>query len=114
MIVFVKLCVLLQRVWQNYLARVPYEGAVDHVAAVNGQRVKAGDLLMSIRSQLATAEVRAPEAGVVLTSMPAESRFARREPIAWILPQAALHHDRELLAYVAFKDLRKVIGVYAK
>lgn len=87
---------------------VPYEGTVDHVVAINGQKVMAGDALVSIRSQLATTMVTAPETGVVLTSKAAESRFAQREPIVWMLPQEALLYERELLGYVQFEDLRKV------
>lgn len=52
--------------------------------------------------------LKAPEAGVVLTAKTAESRFAQREPVAWLLPQEALLHEREMLAYVRFGDLRKV------
>lgn len=87
---------------------VPYEGTVDHVVALNGQKVMAGDALVSIRSQLATTMLTAPETGVVLTSKAAESRFAQREAIVWMLPQEALLYERELLGYVQFEDLRKV------
>lgn len=87
---------------------VPYEGTVDHVVAINGQKVMAGDALVSIRSELATTMVTAPETGVVLTSKAAESRFAQREAIVWMLPQEALLYERELLGYVQFEDLRKV------
>ena len=84
---------------------VPYGGTVHHVVATNGQEVAAGTPLLSVRSQLATTTLTAPESGVVLTSKPAESKF---EALAWILPQEARFHEREVLAYVTFKDLRKV------
>ena len=84
---------------------VPYGGTVHHVVATNGQEVTP---LVSVRSQLATTTLTAPESGVVLTSKPAESKFEAREPVAWILPQEARFHEREVLAYVTFKDLRKV------
>ena len=87
---------------------VPYGGTVHHVVATNGQEVAAGTPLLSVRSQLATTTLTAPESGVVLTSKPAESKFEAREPVAWILPQEARFHEREVLAYVPFKDLRKV------
>ncbi|MBE6258721.1 MAG: hypothetical protein E7103_12330 [Prevotella sp.] len=87
---------------------VPYGGTVHHVVATNGQEVAAGTPLLSVRSQLATTTLTAPESGVVLTSKPAESKFEAREPVAWILPQEARFHEREVLAYVTFKDLRKV------
>ncbi len=87
---------------------VPYEGTVDRVLAQNGQGVKVGDALVSVRSQLATTTLTAPLSGVVLTSMTGNSTFHQREPIAWLLPQELQRHDREVLAYVAFKDLRKV------
>ena len=87
---------------------VPYGGTVHHVVATNGQEVAAGTPLLCVRSQLATTTLTAPESGVVLTSKPAESKFEPREPVAWILPQEARFHEREVLAYVPFKDLRKV------
>ena len=87
---------------------VPYGGTVHHVVATNGQEVAAGTPLLSVRSQLATTTLTAPESGVVLTSKPAESKFEAREPVAWILPQEARFHEREVLAYVTFKELRKV------
>ena len=87
---------------------VPYEGTIDHVAAINGQSVRPGDALVTIRSQLVTTTLAAPEAGVALTPKVAESKFAQREPVAWILPQDVLLHEREMLAYVRFNDLRKV------
>jgi len=87
---------------------VPYEGTVDHVFAINGQKVAPGDPLVSVRSQLATTKLTAPIAGVVLTSKAAESKFTQREPVAWILSQQELLHEREMLAYVSFHDLRKV------
>ena len=87
---------------------VPYGGTVHHVVATNGQEVAAGTPFLSVRSQLATTTLTAPESGVVLTSKPAESKFEAREPVAWILPQEARFHEREVLAYVTFKDLRKV------
>lgn len=87
---------------------VPYGGTVHHVVATNGQEVSAGTPLVSVRSQLATTTLTAPESGVVLTSKPAESKFEPREPVAWILPQEARFHEREVLAYVTFKELRKV------
>ena len=84
---------------------VPFEGTVHHVVATNGQKVAAGDPIVSVRSQLATTTLASPEAGVVLTSKPAESKFEPREPVAWILPQELQLHDREVLAYVPFTRL---------
>ena len=78
------------------------------VVVTNGQTVKPGDALVNIRSQLATAVLRAPEAGVVLTALTPNSNFTKREPLVWLLPQATAMHEREVLAYVTFKDLRKV------
>lgn len=86
---------------------VPYGGTVHHVVATNGQEVSAGTPLVSVRSQLATTTLTAPESGVVLTSKPAESKFEPREPVAWILPQEARFHEREVLAYVTFKELQE-------
>jgi hypothetical protein len=57
---------------------------------------------------LATTTLTSPENGVVLTSKPAESKFVAREPVVWILPQELQLHDREVLAYVPFTNLRKV------
>lgn len=87
---------------------VPFEGTVHHVVAANGQKVTAGAPIVSVRSQLATTTLTSPEAGVVLTSKLAESKFASREPVAWILPQELQYHGREVLAYVPFAHLRKV------
>ena len=78
------------------------------VIATNGQKVAAGAPIASIRSQLATTTLTSPENGVVLTSKPAESKFVAREPVVWILPQELQLHDREVLAYVPFTNLRKV------
>ena len=55
---------------------VPFEGTVHHVIATNGQKVAAGDPIASVRSQLATTTLTSPESGVVLTSKPAETKFA--------------------------------------
>ena len=87
---------------------VPFGGTVHHVIATNGQQVTAGTPVVSVRSQLATTTLTAPENGVVLTSKPAESKFEAREPVLWILPQPLQRHDREVLAYVPFASLRKV------
>lgn len=87
---------------------VYYDGTIDKVVVTNGQTVKPGDALVNIRSQLATAVLRAPEAGVVLTALTPNSNFTKREPLVWLLPQATAMHEREVLAYVTFKDLRKV------
>ena len=87
---------------------VPFDGTVHHVIATNGQKVAAGAPIASIRSQLATTTLTSPENGVVLTSKPAESKFVAREPVVWILPQELQLHDREVLAYVPFANLRKV------
>ena len=87
---------------------VPFEGTVHHVIATNGQKVAAGAPIASVRSQLATTTLTSPENGVVLTSKPAESKFVAREPVVWILPQELQLHDREVLAYVPFANLRKV------
>ena len=87
---------------------VPFDGTVHHVIATNGQKVAAGAPIASIRSQLATTTLTSPENGVVLTSKPAESKFVAREPVVWILPQELQLHDREVLAYVPFTNLRKV------
>ena len=86
----------------------PYEGTVHHVVAANGQEVVAGAPIVTVRSQLATTTLTSPEAGVVLTSKLAESKFEPREPVAWILPQELQLHEREVLAYVPFASLRKV------
>ena len=87
---------------------VPFDGTVHHVIATNGQKVAAGAPIASVRSQLATTTLTSPENGVVLTSKPAESKFVAREPVVWILPQELQLHDREVLAYVPFANLRKV------
>jgi len=87
---------------------VPYEGTVDRVMAVNGADVSVGDPLVRVRSQLATTVLTAPEAGVVLNAKSANSPFAQREPVAWLLPQHLQRREREVLAYVTFNDLRKI------
>jgi len=87
---------------------VPYEGTVHHVIAANGQQVASGTPLVRVRSHFTTTTLKAPEPGVVLTSKPIESKFAQLEPVAWILPQEARYHEREVLAYVPFSELRKV------
>ena len=60
---------------------VPFGGTVHHVIATNGQQVTAGTPVVSVRSQLATTTLTAPENGVVLTSKPAESKFDASENI---------------------------------
>jgi len=87
---------------------VAFDGTVDHLSVTNGTSVATGDNLMQVRSSLATTSVTAPVEGVVLTTRIENEAFKMREPLAWLLPQEAQRHNREMLVYVNYASLRKL------
>lgn len=87
----------------------PHDGVVTEVFARRGRYVHRGENLFRFVREGTSGIVSAPVSGVVLSYKEENESFKAYESCVYLLPQEeGSLPSRELVAYVTFKDLRKL------
>lgn len=87
---------------------IPYEGIVTEVMAKRGRYVQKGENLLRFVHEGTSGSIAAPMPGVVLSYKRENESFKAFENCVYLLPLEETMQNRELIAYVTFKDLRKL------
>ena len=87
---------------------IPNEGIVTEVIAKRGRYVQKGENLLRFVREGISGNITAPVSGVVLSYKRENESFKAFESCVYLLPLAEKMQYRELIAYVPFKDLRKL------
>lgn len=88
---------------------VPHDGVVAEVFARRGRYVHRGENLFRFIREGTSGVITAPVSGVVLSYKEENESFKAFESCVYLLPQEeSARQGRELVAYVTFKDLRKL------
>lgn len=86
----------------------PLNGRITEVFVKKGDEVQAGDLIYRYTTDDAMREMRSTHSGVVLSHMIEQETFSAMQPNLWLLPKEQVNQLKELIAFVTYKDLRKL------
>lgn len=86
----------------------PLEGVVREVYVRRGDFVQQGTRLIRFSCEGSYGYITAPHPGIVLSCKAEDESFQAFEACAYLYPQETEKQMRELIAYVTFKDLRKL------
>lgn len=86
----------------------PLSGRITEVLVKKGDVVKKGDLIYRYTTENAMRELRSTHEGVVLSHLVEQEPFSALQPNLWLLPHNQVNQLKELIAFVTYKDLRKL------